>query len=322
MSSGNAWKQQRKFLINTFREFGVGKSSFEVAVAMEADAMMSVLRGKKNGSFDPQIMFSNAFSNIVCSVTFGKRFEYNDPKFERLLGLVLRQFEAMGGAAVLAAFPILGKFEIGPLKEVTQNTLEFISFFQNIINDHKDRFDGKNIDDVVEAYMAQIKSSEATGSPDPEVFNERNLGAVVGDLFFAGIDSSVSSLRWAIAYFLLHPEIQLKIQKELDDVIGRDRMPRWGDRTRLPYVEATIAEVQRIGTVAAIGGTHAASRDVTLRGYTIPKGVAVIPNVYAVMRDPVLWPEPLEFKPQRFLDENGKFFKPEHFIPFNTGRNI
>ncbi|PIK53304.1 putative cytochrome P450 2J6 [Apostichopus japonicus] len=319
MASGKAWKHQRKFLVNTFRDFGVGKSRFEDSVAMEAAAMMAAIREKNNLPFDPQILFSNAFSNIICSVTFGKRFEYYDPKFERLLALVLRQFEVIGGAAVLAAFPILGKFEFGPIKEVTKNTLEFINFFQNIINDHKSKFDENNINDVIDAYMLEMRSSEVNGSPDPEVFNEKNLGALVGDLFFAGIDSSVSSLRWALVYFLINPEVQVKVQTELDDVIGRDRMPRWEDRSRLPYVEATIAEIQRIGTVAAIGGTHAARKDVTFRGYTIPKGIAVIPNVYAVMRNPVLWPKPLEFKPERFLDENGKFTKPEHFIPFNIG---
>lgn len=320
MASGKAWKDQRKFLINTFRGFGIGKSSFEDAVAMEAEAMMKVMREKKDVPFDPQIMLSNALSNIICSVTFGKRFEYNDPKFDRLLALVLRQFEVMGSATILGAFPILSKFEFGPIKEVLKNIKEFVQFFQNIINDHKLTFNDKDINDIIDAYLSEIHSSDRTGSPDPEVFNERNLGAVVGDLFFAGIDSSVSSLRWALVYFIINPHLQAQFQEELDRVVGRDRMPRWEDRTKLPFVEATIAEVQRIGTVAAIGGTHAASKDVNIFGYTIPGGVAVIPNVYAVMRDPGLWPEPLEFRPQRFLDKEGNFCKPDYFIPFNTGK--
>ncbi|KAJ8020776.1 Cytochrome P450 2J2 [Holothuria leucospilota] len=319
MASGKAWKYQRKFLINTFRGFGIGKSSFEDAVAMEADAMIKVMREKKDVPFDPQIMLSNALSNIICSVTFGKRFEYNDPKFDRLLSLVLRQFEVMGSATVLAAFPILSRFEFGPIKEVLKNVKEFVQFFQSIINNHKSSFNEKDINDIIDAYLSEILSSDRTGSPDPEVFNERNLGAVVADLFFAGIDSSVSSLRWALVYFIINPHLQAQFQEELDRVVGRDRMPRWENRTKLPFVEATIAEVQRIGTVAAIGGTHAASKDVNIFGYTIPDGIAVIPNVYAVMRDPELWPEPLEFRPQRFLDEKGNVCKPDYFIPFNTG---
>jgi cytochrome P450 family 2 subfamily U polypeptide 1 len=69
-----------------------------------------------------------------------------------------------------------------------------------------------------------------------------------------------------------------------------------------------------------MGIPHAAREDTQLGGYNIPKGTMVVPNIFSVHMDPNLWPEPHKFKPERFLDAQGKVFKRETFIPFSLGR--
>jgi cytochrome P450 family 2 subfamily U polypeptide 1 len=104
--------------------------------------------------------------------------------------------------------------------------------------------------------------------------------------------------------------------------VGRDRLPNWKDAKSFPYLQATLCEVGRISGVAPLAGANAI-RDTTIAGYHIPKGTFVGLNLTKVLKDEREWPEPEKFKPERFLDENGKFVgwnKLHGFLPFSVGR--
>ena len=96
-------------------------------------------------------------------------------------------------------------------------------------------------------------------------------------------------------------------------------LPSMRDRTRLPYTEAVILEVQRMGDISPLGVPHCLSQDVEFRGYHIPKGTTIMPILYAVHRDPNIWKEPYTFNPDRFLDEEGNINRDERLIPFSMG---
>lgn len=113
-----------------------------------------------------------------------------------------------------------------------------------------------------------------------------------------------------------------KVQGEIDAVIGRDRVPSLTDKGCLPFTEATIMEVQRMTVVVPLAIPHMASETTVFRGYTIPKGTVVIPNLWSVHRDPSVWDTPDDFNPSRFLDEQGKLMRKEYFIPFGIGRRV
>ena len=87
----------------------------------------------------------------------------------------------------------------------------------------------------------------------------------------------------------------------------------------MPYTDAVLSEAQRIGDVVPFALPHGTLEDTTLLGYTIPKGSVIIPNLASVHQDPTLWPNPEQFNPGRFLDEQGKYRKPDEFIPFGIG---
>ena len=114
----------------------------------------------------------------------------------------------------------------------------------------------------------------------------------------------------------------MKIHDELDRVAGKDRLPSWKDVENMPYLQATFSEVLRkSGPVPVTGAT--AIRNGTLAGYHIPKGTTVIINIKEIHHDPTEWPEPDKFKPERFLDSEGKFvgWTAKHaFMPFGLGR--
>ena len=149
--------------------------------------------------------------------------------------------------------------------------------------------------------------------------SERQLIGLCSDLFAAGTETTSTTLAWAIIYMSLNPDIQERVHAEIDNVIGCDVKPTMHHRLQLPYTEAFILETQRLGDLVPLGVPHAVTEDVYFRGYFIPKRTMVMPNMYGVHMNPDVWPEPEKFKPERFLDSNGKIDKKE-LIPFSLGK--
>lgn len=83
---------------------------------------------------------------------------------------------------------------------------------------------------------------------------------VIGDLFTAGMETIKTTLEWTVVYMLRNPRVAKAVQEELDQVVGRNRLPTLRDREFLPYTEATILEVLRISSVVPLGSTHAVTR--------------------------------------------------------------
>ena len=88
----------------------------------------------------------------------------------------------------------------------------------------------------------------------------------------------------------------------------------------LHYTKATIAEVARIRTLGPLGFPHYTSEDICVDGFPIAKGTVIIGLLWAIHMDPTVWKNPEEFRPERFLNDDGTFYKPEAFIPFKTGK--
>merc|ERR1711894_536686 len=110
--------------------------------------------------------------------------------------------------------------------------------------------------------------------------------------------------------------IQRQVQAEIINVLGPDQPPAYTDREKMPFVEATILEIQRLGDITPFSVPHCTSDDVELRGYHIPKGTMVMPSVYSVHMNEETFPEPHKFNPHRFLDNQGKVANKEQLMPF------
>ncbi|XP_073442755.1 cytochrome P450 2D14-like isoform X3 [Dendrobates tinctorius] len=153
-------------------------------------------------------------------------------------------------------------------------------------------------------------------------FNEANLLLTTYDLFIAGSETTGVTLRWAVLFMILYPDVQSKVQEEIDRVIGRERKPTMGDVLQMPYTNAVIHEMQRYGDIVPLSLPHMTYRDMEIKGFIIPKGTTIITNLSSVLKDHEVWEKPLQFYPKHFLDENGKFVKREAFIPFSAGRRV
>ena len=140
------------------------------------------------------------------------------------------------------------------------------------------------------------------------------------DMFFPGTEGPTSALNWFLLYVTKYPHLQAKIHRQLDDVIGNTkRLPEISDKPNLPYLEAFIAEVQRIVSETPLAAPHSTTRDTSLAGFFIPRDMTVFVNLWAIHHDPDRWEDPFSFRPERFLDERGRFHS-EGFIPFSLGK--
>ncbi|XP_071788972.1 cytochrome P450 2J4-like [Asterias amurensis] len=320
-ASGDSWSQQRKFSLTVLRGLGVGKSSFEVSVATEAGCLIKAIKEHGDIPFNPTHLISNAVSNVICSVTLGKRFEYSDPKFQKLLKLLNRNFELLSGGGAYSYLPIMDNLSFtSTYKEVETNVLLMVAFIRECIEEHRRVLDADNPKDFIDVFLRDIYEKE-TKNVQSHITAD-NMLLTTFELFAAGTETTASTLRWALLYMMAYPEVQARVQRELDDAVGRDRLPNMADKPQLPYTEATILEVQRLASIASLAVTHMLSKDTSLLGYDIPKGTLLIANLWAVSRDPSIWSDPEKFIPERFLYEAGSLKPREEHLPFSTGRRV
>ncbi|XP_015253255.1 PREDICTED: cytochrome P450 2K1-like [Cyprinodon variegatus] len=90
----------------------------------------------------------------------------------------------------------------------------------------------------------------------------------------------------------------------------------------MPYTDAVIQEIQRMGNIIPLNVAHKMTKDTTLDKYSIPKGTLVIPSLHSVLHDESMWETPQSFNPQHFLDKDGKFRRREAFMPFSAGKRV
>ena len=119
-----------------------------------------------------------------------------------------------------------------------------------------------------------------------------------------------------------NPEVMKKAQEELDRVVGKERLPDFSDRDNLPYIDALIKELLRWNPPFPMSVANRATQDDVYRGYSIPAGAIVIPNIWAISRDSSIYPDPEAFNPDRFLKDgktNHAVLNPEDRV-FGSGR--
>ncbi|RVW42177.1 Cytochrome P450 78A5 [Vitis vinifera] len=143
-------------------------------------------------------------------------------------------------------------------------------------------------------------------------------------MIFRGTDTVAILLEWILARMVLHPEIQSKAQSEIDAMVGNSRPVSDSDIPNLPYVQSIVKESLRVHPPGPLlSWARLATDDVHIGDTLVPAGTTAMVNMWAITHDEKVWPEPLEFKPERFMDTDISIMGSDlRLAPFGSGRRV
>ncbi|XP_071999865.1 cytochrome P450 2C29-like [Engystomops pustulosus] len=316
-ANGENWKVMRRFTISTLRDYGMGKKTIEDKIIEEAECLVQKLRSYEGKPFSNVSSINAAVTNIIVAILLSKRFDYEDPTILRLMGSVSENIKLLSSPWVMLydCYPFLGKLLPGAHKKIFENIEKFHKFIRATFTEQKKQLDINDQRNLVDAFLAKQQEDKLEST---KFYHNENLINLVSDLFGAGMETTSTTLRWAILLMMKYPEIQKKVQNEIEQVMG-SAQPQVEHRKQMPYTDAVIHEIQRFADLAPVG-LHATARDVTFKGYFIPGGTTVMALLHSALRDKKYFEKPDEFYPEHFLDSEGNFKKNEAFIPFSIGK--
>ncbi|XP_048504684.1 cytochrome P450 306a1 isoform X2 [Athalia rosae] len=322
-AEGDLWREQRRFAVGCLRNLGMVKLGIKKKIKMETrlqtavdESIAKLLTRSNDGvGVDPHHTLLHCMGNVMNSIVFGKVFEEDDKTWKWLQSLQEDGVKHIGIAGPLNFLPFLRwlpryKKMMRFLIEGKVKTHEIYAGMSR----------EDNTECVLSAFDEEVERRRENGEPNGH-FDQPQKMHLLADLFGAGTDTTLTTLRWLLLFLAVHPQEQKNIHDEITTVL-KGKTIELEDRKVLPYLEAAIAETQRIRSVVPIGIPHGALEDSEIGGYLIPKGSMVVPLQWAIHMDPEYWENPDDFKPSRFISKDGSFAKRDNFLPFQSGKRV
>lgn len=257
---------------------------------------------------------------MICALCFGKCYGHDDVEFRALLHKANQFGQTVGAGSLVDVMPWLQYFP-NPVRSVFKNfehlNNEFFKFVQDKVKQHRETFDPEITRDMSDAIIGVIDKADSNNGLTTE-----HTEATVSDLIGAGLDTVSTALHWLLLLLAKYPEMQTKLHKLIDQVVGRNRLPSVEDRGQLAYLDAFIYETMRFTSFIPITIPHSTTSDVIIEGCHIPKDTVVFINQWSINHDPSTWKEPHVFDPSRFLDKNGSLDKDitNNIMIFSAGK--
>ncbi|XP_061346434.1 cytochrome P450 93A3-like [Gastrolobium bilobum] len=268
-------------------------------------------------------------SNIVSRMTLSQRVSENDNETEEVRKLVADTAELLGKFNISDFIWFLKGFDLqGFNKRLSEIQFRFDTMLDRVIKEHeeerkktKEMGGTHQIKDILDVLLDihEDDSSEIK-------LNKENIKAFIMDIFVAGTDTSSVTMEWAMAELINNPNVMEKARQEIDEVIGKSRIVEESDIVNLPYLQAIVKETFRLHPAGPLLFRESSKRAI-VGGYDIEAKTRLFINVWAIGRDPNQWQNPLEFRPERFIGEEGNGLSKfdvrgqnYHLIPFGSGR--
>ncbi|KAI9161433.1 hypothetical protein LWI28_017387 [Acer negundo] len=295
---------------------------------------------KRNGSgsggilVDMQQWFGDMTFNVILRMVAGKRYFVggdSDEKEVRRCRKAMREFFDLGGIFVLRdAVPYLGWLDLGGYEKAMKKTAkELDSLGQEWLEEHrrKRELSGEpDANDHQEQDFMDVLLSVVDGANLPGYDADTIIKATTTTIIIGGTDTTTVNLSWTLSLLLNNRYTLEKVQEELDNIVGKERLLKESDIDKLVYLQAVVKESMRLHPAGPLSGAREFSQDCTVGGYHVPRGTRLLINLWKLQTDPRVWSDPMEFKPERFLGSTSKHkdvdVKGQHFelIPFGAGR--
>nr|AGO03824.1 flavonoid 3`5`-hydroxylase [Echinops bannaticus] len=292
----------------------------------EAAILAGTLAGAGESTVKLGELVNVCITNALARVVLGRRVFVDvsgdgDLKAKEFQDMVKELMVVAGEFNIGDFIPALDWLDLqGVAKRMKKVHDWFDSFLNTILEEHKS---GSSGGDFLSTLLSLKDDADGQGGK----FSDIEIKALLLNLFSAGTDTSFSTVEWAMAELIRHPQLLKQAQEEMDTVVGRDRLVTEMDLSRLIYLQAIVKETFRLHPSTPLSLPRMATESCEVNGYYIPKGSTLLVNVWAIARDPKMWTDPLEFRATRFLpggekpdvDVKGNDFE---LIPFGGGRRI
>ncbi|XP_056630734.1 probable cytochrome P450 305a1 [Diorhabda sublineata] len=316
---GPLWKTQRKFLVTHLRNVGYGKKSMENLIRYEVEDLLSILRENEDKKIRIGSILSVSVLNVLWALVTGCRLDRGDGRLKRLLDLLdqrSRAFDMSGGT--LNQFPWLrflapDKTGYSLIKNINS---ELKDLLLETIKEHFSTWVEGQDNDLIYSFIKEMNNDKGPNS----TFTEDQLIMLCLDLFIGGSQTTSNTLDFCFLLMVLRTDIQEKVRNCLNQAFSGQENINYCDRYKVPYVEAVLHEIQRLWNVTPIIGPRRVLEDTVLESYSIPKDTTVLISTYSVHHDKDYWIDPEIFRPERFLDSEGKLIHHERFLPYGLGK--
>ncbi|KAI3991534.1 hypothetical protein MKX01_017153 [Papaver californicum] len=338
---GRRWRTFRKICaVHLFSGKALDEFQYvreeEVAVLTKALAQSS--KNSKGSPVKLSDLLTVCITNALARVLLGTRVcgdgeGYADKKSQDFKEMIAEIMVLSGVFNIGDFIPCLEWLDLQGVASKMKNIHQrFDAFLTKIIDDHNKinttSNEGKgNGSSKHSDFLSKLISSKDDVDGQEWKLTDTDIKALLLNLFTAGTDTSTSTVEWTLAELIRHPNILAQAQQELDSVVGKNRLVSESDLSQLPFLQAVIKEAFRLHPSTPLSLPRVSAEDCEIYGYFIPKNTTLLTNVWAIARDPSMWPDPLKFKPERFLPGNEKAnvdIKGNDFeiIPFGAGRRI
>ncbi|ELT88055.1 hypothetical protein CAPTEDRAFT_149323 [Capitella teleta] len=325
--ANSTWRKLKKVCHKKIKMYDTGLQRIEDISTGMIKNLLEVFQSTNQKSFYPKEVIYNTVMNTIMSLVLGKTYSTEDEIFKKLVQFdqgMIKTFATTGRGAELDIFPWLRFFRSKNYK-VIQDLVELRNQIWELIKEESSEEDPLLQGDEDVRLVRALR--EALVEEDCKLTEEHLRAVATLDIVFAGTATTSHTLCIYLNVISKHPNVQAKLQGEVDAIVGSERMVSLTDKENMPYTQATLLELLRYSSVAPLGAAHMPLEDTVIQGRTIPAGSSVLINLYHLHHDEEFWKNPFEFEPERFLDEDGGLVSASHpnrrhIMPFGAGPRV
>ncbi|XP_053380168.1 cytochrome P450 1A1-like [Mercenaria mercenaria] len=314
----------RKSYTQALHTYGSGIQDLENNVMIEMANLIERIEKYSGGVFECVSMLQRSLSNVLSLVLRGETIPDNDPDSNMFWEHVHANDFFLNSYVnfVMTAFPFL-RFLPGKYGDEFRNGKKAnAKIAKRYFYDMKETYVPGHMRGLVDHFLEE--QEKQMHSDTGLFFTDDRIIAQLVETIDAGMTTSWSALSNTMLVLLNYPQYQTKIQAELDNIVGRGRLPTYGDREKCKFFQAFEMEVHRYLTVLPLMLPHLCKEHTGFEGYDIQANSTIFANIWFLHHNKEIWGNPWTFRPERFLDEHGDLVAIEHklrrnLIPFGYG---
>ncbi|KAL4640548.1 cytochrome P450 4V2-like [Arapaima gigas] len=320
-STGDKWRSRRKMLTPTFH-FSILTEFLEVMNEQAKVLIEKLEEAAGQGSFNCFNHITLCALDIICETAMGKKIYAQSNYDSEYVRCVYKMSDIISRRQRMPWYWLdFIYYRLREGKEHNRTLKVLHSFTESVIQEKREHIANSESDSGERKRQAFLDMLLKTTDEGGKKLSNKDIQEEVDTFMFEGHDTTAAAMNWAIHLLGSHPDVQRKVQQELQEVFGTsssDRPVNIEDLRKLQYLECVIKESLRLfPSVPFFART--VCEDCVINGFAVPKGANAVIMPYALHRDPRYFPDPEKFRPERFLPENSAGRHAYAFIPFSAG---